>query len=215
MKRTLKMLALGAVATSTTLPLAAMPIGLRTAAWGVSAANGRAAVAKLLPESGGNAGIGNTLATLADESVAANIADSSEYEEFREWALDSGARADTLTSSTTTWLSFATGSPVLVAEPKDGDLAIDEVSPLGVDGKVEAIISLKGVMIDRNALESRLKSVFGVVGGTELDESKFTDAGFDLSLAPTEDGRLKATVTPKKDESGNLPRKFFLRSKIK
>ena len=215
MKRTLKMLALGAVATSAALPLAAMPIGLRTAAWGVSAANGRTAVAKLLPESSGNAGFGKTLAALADDSVAANIADSSEYEEFREWALDSGARADTLTSSTTTWLSFATGSPVLVAEPKDGDLSIDEVSPLGADGKIEVIISLKDVAIDKNALETRLKSVFGVVGGTELDESKFLDIDCDLSLSPTDDGRIKASVTPKKDESGDSPRKFFLRAKMK
>ena len=215
MKRILKILAWGAVATSATLPLAAMPIGLRTAAWGVSGANGRAAVARLLPESDGGAGINKALEGLADESVAANITDDSEYEEFREWALESGARADALATSPATWLSFATGSPVLVAEPKDGDLSIDEVSPLGADGKIEIIISLKDVAIDKNALETRLKSVFGMVGASELDESRFAEVGFDLSLAATDDGRIKATVMPERDGSGNLPRKFFLRAKMR
>lgn len=217
MKRTLKMLALGAVATSATLPLTAMPIGLRTAAWGVSGANVRAAVATLLPESGGNGGIGETLAALADDSVAANIADSSEYEEFREWALDSGARADALASSSTTWLSFAAGSPILVAEPKDGDLAIDEVS-VGADGNLEAVFSLDGVNIGASALEQRLKTVFGVEGTTTLSpddgntvDDLFSSDNIDFSLTPTGDGRVKATVKP----PGDAARSFFMRVKVK
>ena len=196
--------------------VSAMPIGLRTAAWSVSAANGRAAVATLLPESGGETQIRDALASFEDESVSANIAgDVEAYEEFREWALGSGARADVLKSSPTAWFSFATGSPVLVAEPEDGDLAIDEVSVSGADGEMELVISLEDVTIDSQALESRLKSVFGVVGGTSLDETGFSEDNLELSLVPTGDGRLRATVVPKKDALGKAPHEFFMRTKLK
>ena len=123
------------------LPVSAMPIGLRTAIWGVSGANGRAAVSRLLPETESSAEIKVVLKEFSDETVAANITDHSEYEEFREWALETGARADVLTASTTAYLSFATGSPVLVAEPQDGDLVIDEVSSIGADGTIEMLDS--------------------------------------------------------------------------
>ena len=214
MKRTIKML-LVAAATSAALPALAMPIGLRTAVWGVSASNGRAAVARLLPETSNAAVIEETLAGFSDKAVEANISDDSEYEEFREWAVDSGARADALTNSPTVWLSFATGSPVLVSEPQEGDLTIDEVSAMDEDGKIEIVFSLEDVAIDRQALENRLKSIFGVVGGTALDESAFSEDNLAFSLSPTDDGRVKATVTPKKDAGGNAPTTFFMRVKVK
>ena len=214
MKRMRRLLALAA-ATSAALPALAMPIGLRTAVWGVSASNGRAAVARLLPETSNAAVIEETLAGFSDKAVEANISDDSEYEEFREWAVDSGARADALTNSPAVWLSFATGSPVLVSEPQEGDLTIDEVSAMDEDGKIEIVFSLEDVAIDRQALEARLKSIFGVVGGTELDESTFTESNLAFSLAPTDDGRVKATVTPKKDAGGKPPAAFFMRVKVK
>ena len=49
MKQIHKILMLAALAGAA-LPASAMPIGLRTAVWGVSSANGRAAVGRLLPE---------------------------------------------------------------------------------------------------------------------------------------------------------------------
>ena len=48
MKQIHKILMLAAMAGAA-LPVSAMPIGLRTAVWGVSSANGRAAVGRLLP----------------------------------------------------------------------------------------------------------------------------------------------------------------------
>lgn len=195
--------------------VSAMPIGLRTAAWSVSAANGRAAVATLLPESGGETQISDALASFEDESVSANIAgDVEAYEEFREWALGSGARADVLSASPTAWLSFATFSPVLVAEPQDGDLAIDEAQ-MGEDGKIEAVFSLDGVHVNQAAQEERLKSVFGVSGASVLDETQFSADNLTLSLSPTGDGRVKATVLPKSDASNGLPKEFFMKVKVK
>ena len=112
MKQIHKILMLAALAGAA-LPASAMPIGLRTAVWGVSGANGRAAVGRLLPDTDSTTEIKAALNDFSDKTVAANITDNSTYEEFREWALESGARADTLAASSTAWLSFATGSPVL------------------------------------------------------------------------------------------------------
>ena len=148
-------------------------------------------------------------------SQAANIKNASEYEEFREWAIESGVRDYALTNSPTAWLSFAIGSPALVASPQAGDLAIDEVTPITGSGKADFVFSLDKVAIGQNAQEARLKSVFSVVGGTDLDPSGFSEANLTFTLTPTGDGRVKATVTPKKDSDGNAPPSFFMRVKMK
>lgn len=197
------------------LSASAMPIGLRTAVWGVSAANGRAAVSRLLPETESTAEIKVVLKKFSDKTVAANITDHSEYEEFREWALETGARADTLTASSAAYLSFAASSPVLVAEPQDGDLVIDEVSPMRADGTVEMVFSLVDVAIAPQALEGRLKSVFNIAGARALKEAEFSETNLAFSLSPTEDGRVKAVVTPKKGENGEVPTSFFMKVKMR
>ena len=214
MKQIHKILMLAAMAGAA-LPVSAMPIGLRTAVWGVSSANGRAAVGRLLPETESSAEIKVVLKEFSDETVAANITDHSEYEEFREWALETGARADVLTASTTAYLSFATGSPVLVAEPQDGDLVIDEVSSIGADGTIEMVFSLADVEIGHQAFGERLKTIFSVVGVKTIDEGAFSDANLTFSLIPMDDGRVKAVVAPKKDENGKVPSAFFMKVKVK
>ena len=214
MKQIHKILML-AVLAGAALPASAMPIGLRTAIWGVSSANGRAAVGRLLPETDSTSEIKAALNDFSDKTVAANITDNSTYEEFREWALESGARADALAASSATWLSFASGSPVLVGAPKNGDLVIDEVSPAGPDGAIEMIFSLADVEIGQQALETRLKTVFGVVGAKTIDEGAFSDANLAFSLTPTDDGRVKAVVTPKRNADGNAPNAFFMKVKVK
>lgn len=214
MKQIHKILLLAALAGAA-LPASAMPIGLRTAVWGVSSANGRAAVSRLLPETASTAEIKVALKDFSDKTVVANVADDSVYEEFREWALESGVRADTLTASSTAWLSFAAGSPVLVSAPQDGDLVIDEVSSAGADGTIEMIFSLADVEIGQQARGERLKTVFGVVGAKTLNGSAFSDANLTFSFTPTDDGRVKALVTPKKDADGNAPSAFFMKVKMK
>ena len=214
MKQIHKILMLAALAGAA-LPASAMPIGLRTAVWGVSGANGRAAVGRLLPETDSTSDIKAALNDFSDKTVAANITDNSTYEEFREWALESGARADTLAASSTAWLSFAAGSPVLVGAPKNGDLVIDEVSPAGADGTIEMIFSLADVEIGHQTFSERLKTIFGVVGAKTIDEGAFSDANLTFSLIPMDDGRVKAVVAPKKDENGKVPSAFFMKVKVK
>lgn len=214
MKQIHKILML-AVLAGAALPASAMPIGLRTAVWGVSGANGRAAVGRLLPETDSTSEIKAALNDFSDKTVAANITDNSTYEEFREWALESGARADTLAASSAAWLSFASGSPVLVGAPKNGDLVIDEVSPAGADGTIEMIFSLADVEIGHQAFGERLKTIFSVVGAKTIDDGAFSDANLTFSLIPMDDGRVKAVVAPKKDENGKVPSAFFMKVKVK
>lgn len=216
MARILATIALGAVATSVTPTLCAMPIGMRTAAWGVSAASARAALAAALPETpAGAEEISQKLAAFSDEAVAENIASVEEYADFRDWVLASGARVDTLTNSPTAYLSFATGSAGLIALPEEDDLVVDEVKPLGPDGKLEMVFSLEDVTVDKAAVESRLKSVFGVIGAATLDATKFSCENLAVSLSPTEDGRVKATITPQKETNGDAPSAFFMKVKMK
>ena len=204
-----------AVSIGAMLPASAMPIGLRTAVWGVSAANGRTAVARLLPETGNPTEIKAALKSFSDKAVEANIADDSEYEEFREWALESGARADALADSPTAWLSFALGLPVLAAELQEGDLVVDGFAPAGENGAMEMVFSLANVAVGRQALASRLQSVFGVVGAATPDKSKFSGSNLSYSLSATEDGKVKAVVTPKTDGDGDPPASFFMQVKMK
>ena len=214
MNRIQKNLLLAALVGSA-LPVSAMPIGLRTAVWGISSANGRAAVGRLLPDTGNAVEIKAALKDFSDKTVEANVVDDSTYEEFREWALESGAKADMLTASSTTWLSFAAGSPVLVDAPQDGDLVVEEFSPVMVDGTFEIVFSLANVEIAQQALEERLKTVFEVLGANTLNGSAFSAANLAFSLSPTGDGRVKAVVAPKKDANGKVPSAFFMKVKLK
>lgn len=214
MNRIQKNLLLAALVGSV-LPVSAMPIGLRTAVWGISSANGRAAVGRLLPDTGNAVEIKAALKDFSDKTVEANVVDDSTYEEFREWALESGAKADMLTASSTTWLSFAAGSPVLVDAPQDGDLVVEELSPVMADGTFEIVFSLANVEIAQQALEERLKTVFEVLGANTLNGSAFSAANLAFSLSPTGDGRVKAVVAPKKDANGKVPSAFFMKVKLK
>ena len=119
-----------------------------------------------------------------------------------------------MAASSAAWLSFASGSPVLVGAPQDGDLVIDEVSPAGADGTIEMIFSLADVEIGRQTFGERLKTIFGVVGAKTIDEGAFSDANLTFSLIPMDDGRVKAVVAPKKDENGKVPSAFFMKVKV-
>ncbi len=108
----------------------------------------------------------------------------------------------------TAWLSFALGSEVLLEEPQEGDLVIEDVE-MGEDGGFKAVFSLDGVEIDSGALESRLKTVFSVEATSSLDGT-FSSDNVEFSLSPTGHGGVTATVMPK-----GSPRSFFLRVRMK
>jgi len=187
----------------------AMPVGVKMAMHGRATA--QAAVNAAFPElsaAATPADVAEALGAAADDTLVDNITNVAEYAEFREWAKSVGAV--TVKSSDTAWLSYVVGAVGVVPMPQDGDLAIDDIV-LGSDGKLDAVFSLNGVNIDSAALESRLKTVFGVEGAASLDKNEFSEKNIGLSLMPTRDGRVRARITPPAEAESS----FFMRAKVK
>lgn len=188
----------------------AMPLGLRTATWGIAGANTRSSVANLLPETCTAEQLRDVMDAFSDRQLVGHITNATEYAEFRKWAIGSRASADSLVSSSMTWKSFAMNLVKLTTEPKEGDLIIDNIQP-GEGGNIEMVFSLEDASIGADALESRLKSVFGVEGAKVLSDEEFSDRNISIVLTPTGDGRVRAIITPPQEESNT----FFIRVKIK
>ena len=187
----------------------AMPVGVRLAMMGRAAA--LAVQDVVFPELSQDASpdqVADALGGASDPALVANIITVADYVGFRDWASSVGAT--TVKTSGTAWLSYALGAAAVVPMPQDGDLAIDDVS-VGTDGKLDAVVSLEGVTISPAALEARLKTVLGVEGSTELDEATFSSDNVGLTLVPTGDGRVRATVTPPA-HAGDT---YFMRVKVK
>lgn len=217
-------------ALAATAAAQAMPLGLRTAMWGVASANRRAVADEAFPELGATATAAEIAAALdsaTDGALAANIADAADYDDFRNWAREVGAAA--VKESGTAWLSFALDADALVEkELTDKDVTIESFS-VNASGGADSgamvssrpTMSLKfavdGVTVGTAAIGERIKTVLGVEGAAELKESAFSSDNLTVSLAPMNDGRIKATVT-RRDEGGATgvsPDSFFLRVKVK
>ena len=212
-------------ALAATAAAQAMPLGLRTAMWSVAAANRRAAADEVFPEMGAAATaaeIATALDGAADGALAANIAGASDYDDFRNWARGVGAAA--VKESGTAWVSFALDANTIVdKELTDEDITIEAFS-VGADGGAtgaQATLSLEfavnGVSVGAAAVGERIKTVLGVEGAEELKGSAFSSDNLAVSLAPTGDGRIRATVTRRDDNGvpGSSPDSFFLRVKVK
>lgn len=191
------------------MTVGAMPVGVRLAMQGRAVARASAGPAfPELPDTASPEAVVAALSVATDGRLAENITTVGEYADFRDWASTVGAA--TVKTSDTAWLSYAVGAAAVVPIPQEGDLVLDGVS-VGSDGRLEAIVSLDGVSISAAAQEARLKTVFGVEGAGTLNESAFSPDNVGLSLVPTGDGRLKATVTPPAD-AGDA---YFMRLKVK
>lgn len=192
------------------LSAGAMPVGVRMAMLGrasvLSAASGSA-----FPELDGQAtpaNVAEALSGATDGALTENITDAEAYSEFRSWAVSVGPAS--VKTSATAWMSYALGVAALVPVPEDGDLVIDDAQ-VDADGNLQAVFSLDGVYVSQAALEARLKTVFGVEGSRELDETKFSSDDIVLVLEPTDDGRVRATVTPPPEAEDA----YFMKVKVK
>lgn len=188
----------------------AMPLGLRTAVWGGSAAVRLSDLEAAFPALGSEAtkeDVSEVLSGAADSALAENITDVDEYAEFREWA--KYANAAEVKDSVTAWLSFAIGAKGIIEEPKEGSLSIDAVC-IKEDGSLEVVFSLDGVNVGNEVVERRLKTVFGVEDATTLSKSAFAVNESDVKLSSNGDGRISAVVAPPKEKDT-----YFVRIKIK
>lgn len=145
------------------------------------------------------------LTGFADPDVALNAAsDAGTWQEYLGWA-DSVGISNAATS-TTSWMSFALGSPVLLEEPKDGDLKIDDIEPAEDGNSVNVVFSLEGVDVaDTEAVVSRLSTVFDVQGSEDLGNLAPISPTFEVK-----DGKVSANVSL--PEGANS---YFMKVKIK
>ncbi len=93
----------------------AMPLGLRTATWGIAPANRHADVELAFPALDSEAtpeDVTSVLSTAVDSALAENIDHAADYAVFREWAKYRGAA--TVKASESAWLSFALGADALI-----------------------------------------------------------------------------------------------------
>ena len=204
----------------------AMPLGLRTAMWGVGDANRRVALDAAFPALGDEAtavDVASALGGAADDALAANITDADEYAEFREWAKHAGA-AEVKTCGRA-WLSYALGADALIGkEITSNDVhvagfgVVNDGSALGathpasfafevaIDG-----VNIGGGSVAEAVLKENLKKVLRVEGAATLSPGAFSSDNISIVFDAPANGKARFTVTPPAD-AGNA---YFMRVKVK
>ena len=204
----------------------AMPLGLRTAMWGVARAGGAAADAEddPIPELSPSASaseVAEALSGSADESLVANIVSGEVYVAYHGWVQDvtntTVASAVAIKGSPHAWLSFALGADALIdGELTSDDVKIESFTPSTVDGAFEFVVSVKDVNIGGGAvaeaiLKENLKKVFGLEGAATLDLGAFSSENIDISFEAPVDGKARFTAKPPAGAGSS----FFMRVKVK
>ena len=171
-----------------------------------------------LPALGENAtadDVATILGGVADAKLKVNVADATDYANFRAWLEAKGIDHNDAAKSLFAWLSYALDTAGLVAAgPKEGDLKIDSFESSSTDGAFEFTVKLKDIAVGDGALEDNLKKVFDIEGREKLSSGEFSSNAVQINAAQADNGNVKFTVTPKveKDEK---PTSFFFKVKMK
>ena len=204
----------------------AMPLGLRTAAWGVAPASRQAAVEAVFPALDGEATASDVAWVLdgtADGAIADNITDVDEYATFRGWAKQVGAAA--VKASCTAWLSYALGADRLIEEEitsNDVHIVTFKVGNRGGSGTLGTTpsftleiaidgVNIGGGTVTESVLKANLKKILGVEGAATLTPGAFSPDNIDITFDTPVDGKARFTAKPPAD-AGNT---YFLRVKVK
>lgn len=208
----------------------AMPLGLRTAMWGVARARGSAAGGgdDPIPALGADASPEAVMAALngsRDGGLSENIGDATSYRAYYDWA--SGITNATATSawaikqSSHAWLSFALGADALIARDiTSNDVHIVSFEPSADTGRPPCPfvfeVAIDGVNIGGGAvaaemLKANLKKVFEVEGASTLEEGTFSSDNIEIIFDAPANGKARFTVTP----PANAGNAFFMRVNVK
>ena len=196
----------------------AMPLGLRTAMWGIAPANRRTDTEMVFPALDSEAtpeDVASVLSTSVDSALAENIDHAADYAVFREWAKYRGATM--VKASESAWLSFALGADALVGrELTAEDVKIESFNPVADISKFEFIVSIKDVNIGggtvaEETLKRNLKKVIRVEGAPTLASEAFSSDNIEITFDAPVDGKARFTATP----PSNTGNSFFMRVKIK
>lgn len=204
----------------------AMPLGLRTAMWGVARAGGSAADVgddpiPELPSSASAADVAEALSGSTDSGLAANIKDGEAYAAYCEWARDvtntTAASAAAIKRSSRAWLSFALGADALIGKGlTSDDVKIESFTPSTEDGSFEFMVSVKDVNIGGGSvaeavLKENLKKVLGIEGAATLNPGAFSSNNIEITFDAPVDGKARFTATPPTGVGDS----FFMRVKVK
>ena len=189
----------------------AMPLGLRTAMWGVARAGGGGAAAEddpipALPADAAADAVAAALSGSRDARLAENIRDASDYAAYYGWVggvtnapdVDAGA----VKSSPYAWLSFALGADRLIGRdilPEDVRIVSFDAGSGGYKGALSFEVAIDGVEIGggqvaMETLKANLKKVMGVEGAAQLDKGAFSSDGIELSIGEPVGGKARFTV---------------------
>jgi len=208
----------------------AMPLGLRTAMWGMARARGSAAGGEddPIPALGADASpeaVAVALDGSRDGGLAENIGDATCYRAYYDWAR--GVTNATATSawaikqSPRAWRSFALGADALIARDiASNDVHIVSFEPSADTGRPPcpfvfevAIdgVNIGGGVVAAEMLKANLKKVFEVEGASTLEEGMFTTDNIEITFDAPANGRARFAATP----PVNAGKVFFMRVKVK
>ena len=206
----------------------AMPLGLRTAMWGVARAGGGGAAAEddpipALPADVAADAVAAALSGSRDARLVENIRNASDYAAYYGWVggvtnapdVDAGA----VKSSPSAWLSFALGADRLI----DRDVLPEDVRIVSFDtgsgdpkGALSFEVAIDGVEIGggqvaMETLKANLKKVMGVEGAAKLDKGAFSSDGIELSIGEPVGGKARFTIQAP-ENAGDV---YFMRVTIR
>lgn len=147
----------------------------------------------------------------ADDNLAANLTNMTEYNAYRAWVDRRGFDHQTVKDAPKSWLSYALDSSVLINKRfRKGDLSIDIFAPYTAGGFLFEL-GLNGVGIGDNATAANLGKVFGIEGASMLDGNNFSSENVTFSFGMPNDGKATIVAEPK---DGNTE-SFFLRATMR
>lgn len=206
----------------------AMPLGLRTAMWGVARAGGGGAAAEddpipALPADVAADAVAAALSGSRDARLAENIRYASDYAAYHGWVGGvtnaPGVDASAVKSSPYAWLSFALGADRLIDRdilPEDVRIVSFDAGSGGSKGALSFEVAIDGVEIGcgqvaMETLKANLKKVLGIEGSTLLAPEAFSSDNIEITFDAPVDGRARFSVTPPAD-AGNA---YFMRVRVK
>ena len=164
-----------------------------------------------LPDNPTSEDVSNALEDAADFMLSDKIKTVAKYTAYRQWIIDKSLSHKSTKSSPNAWLAYALDAPELISKDsavdKD-DFQVDKLDlPDGMTSNLDFTFGLNEVVIGE---ESELDEVFTIEGSETLDDSSFSTNGLQVTYDRTEDGKVKATITPPVGKTT-----YFMRVKVK
>jgi len=154
---------------------------------------------------------------MSDGKVQMNIVDADQYTRFRLWTMTAKDKngqhigMQAIRNSPYAWLSYALCSEKLVENAlTNGQVKVDSFSPTTESGKFEFTVSVDGVFVGDDALKENLKQVFGLEGGSSLEEMAADNV--DITFGTPVDGKVKFTAGPNAKNAD--AKTFFMKVKM-